>query len=134
MEIALRAALLDWLAADPDITSRCNLLAEERPVEASAPWIGIAASAGTDWSTKTSTGSEIRIALECHVRGDDRSSGADLVDRLDRRALSLPDQPRFTVASATFLRSRSEVRARNTRAHLREYRFRLLAPNPSSGD
>ena len=127
MEIALRAALLDWLAADPVIAAGCNVLAEEAPPEARPPWLGISASASSDWSTKTWAGAEVRVALELQVRGDDPASAQALVDVIDARALALPHTADATVVSARFLRSRSAARPRNLRAHLREYRFRLLA-------
>lgn len=127
MEIALRAALLDWLAADPAIADACNVLAEEAPSEARPPWLGITASASADWSTKTRAGAEVRVALELQTRGDDPATALALVQAIDARALALAETTDARVVSAHFLRSRSAARPRHLRAHLREYRFRLLA-------
>ena len=98
------------------------------PPRASLPWLGIAASASTDWSVKGAAGREVRIALELHLRGDDPATGAPLVQAIEDRVAALPRaQDGFDVASTVFLRSRVEQRPGNLRAALLEYRFRLLA-------
>ena len=128
MEQTLRAALLDWLRAAPAPLGALSAVEEEAPARATAPWLAIAASASTDWSTKTLAGREVRIALELHTRGDDPASGAALADAVGARIEALPRaQTGFGVVSLQFLRARSERRANNGRATLLEYRFRCLA-------
>jgi hypothetical protein len=128
METLLRAALLDWLRADPLLAETVNTIAEEAPLRTAPPWLGIAASASADWSTKDRRGREVRVALELHCRGDDPASAADLVAAIEARIESLPRaQDGFAVASTAFLRARAEQRANNARAVLMEYRFRVLA-------
>ena len=127
MEIALRIALLDWLASDPAL-QEVNAFEEESPVRASPPWLGIAASASRDFGTKTHAGREVRLALELQSRGDDIAGDGVLVSAIDSRVESFPqDHAEFTVASCTFLRGRAERRDDNLRATLLEYRFRLIA-------
>lgn len=127
MEIELRAALLEWLRADPALANALNILAEEAPREAHPPWLGIAASASADWSTKTETGREVRLALELHLRGDDPRTGVELGQAIETRVFALPAaQAGFTIISTRFLRARAEARPQNTRAMLMEYRFRCL--------
>ena len=105
-----------------------STVAEEAPARANPPWLGIAASASTDWSIKGAAGREVRIALELHLRGDDPATGAPLVQAIEDRVAALPRaQDGFDVASTVFLRSRVEQRPGNLRAALLEYRFRLLA-------
>ena len=129
METSLRSALIQHLRDDQLLADELNAITEEAPLQASFPWVGIAASASTDWSMKTTQGREIRLALELHCRGDDPSSAAALVRALELRVESLPaDHARFTIASIQFLRARAEQRPRNIRAVLLEYRFRLHAP------
>lgn len=126
MEMQLRAALIAWLREDPALAA-INAVEEEAPLRAAPPWLGIAASASTDWSTKDRRGREIRIALELHHRGDDPAADGALVRALDRRIESLPqDQGSFRLVSTLFLRARAEKRPRNLRAVLLEYRFRLF--------
>jgi len=135
METLLRAALIDWLRADPDLTSELNSVAEEAPVAVAPPWLGLVASASTDWSTKTRKGREVRIALELHVRGDDPATAGHVIQAIETRIEAFPPtRPQFDVASVTFLRARAEQRSGNRRAILIEYRFRILTPDmPEEG-
>lgn len=126
METTLRAALIHWLRADPALAV-LNSISEEAPLRASIPWLGIAASASADWSTKDRSGREIRIALELHCRGDDPLTAAALAPAVEARVAALPAaQTSFDIASAVFLRARAEQRAGNVRSVMIEYRFRVL--------
>lgn len=127
MEIALRAALLDWLGADPALSGQLNAIVEEAPSRSALPWLAVAASASADWSVKDRAGREVRIALELHCRGDRPDSAANLTAGIEARIAALPAaQSGFRVVSAQFLRARAEQRGANTRAILIEYRFRLM--------
>lgn len=128
MELDLRAALIDWLRAAPAPISTLNAIEEEAPPRAAPPWLGIAASASADWSTKDRQGREVRVAVELTTRGDDPAADGALVRALGARIEALPSQqPGFAVASILFLRARAERRERNLRSMLLEYRFRLLS-------
>lgn len=128
MENQLRAQLIAWLRGDPALAG-INAIEEESPVAASAPWLGIAASASTDWGSKDRPGREVRIALELESRTDDPAADADILAAIERRVLTLPPvQTDFEVASIRFLRARSEARANNLRGGLIEFRFRIFAP------
>ncbi|MCB2062180.1 MAG: DUF3168 domain-containing protein [Novosphingobium sp.] len=128
MEVALRAALVDWLASDAFLASELNAIVEEAPLRTSLPWLAIAASASADWSHKTGIGREVRVAFELHCRGDALDTAASLVSAIESRIASLPaSQSGFTVVNTQFLRARAEQRGESRRAILLEYRFRLLA-------
>jgi hypothetical protein len=127
METELRAALIAWLQADAVLANLLNTVAEEAPSRAAPPWLGIAASASVDWSTKDRAGREIRVALELHCRGDDPGTAAATMRAIEARVEALPRaQAGFAVVSTTFLRARAEQRPGNVRAVLIEYRFRVL--------
>lgn len=127
MESLFRNVLLDWLASDPVLSTTLNDVAEEAPSRASMPWLGIAASASTDWSTKTQRGREVRVALELQTRGDGAAETSAIAAQIEERIESLPRQHSgLSIANTTFLRARAEQRPRNTRAVLIEYRFRIL--------
>ena len=127
MESALRTALIGWLRDDPFLGIRLNAIEEEAPVQATAPWLGIAASATTDWSVKERRGREVRVALELTDQGDNAMATGELAWAVEQRiAAMMPEQPGFHLVCVTFLRSRTERRARNGRAVLLEYRFLLL--------
>ena len=128
MENHLRARLLQWLRDDPELSS-INAIEEEAPVHASAPWLGIAASASTDWGTKERRGREVRIALELESRADEPDADGPLVEAIEQRVLNLPPfHSGFELASIRFLRARSEERDANLRGSLLEFRFRIFAP------
>lgn len=129
MENHLRAAVLEWLRNDPNLAS-INAIEEESPVTASAPWLGIAASASTDWGTKDRFGREVRIALELESRADEPEADGPLLNAIERRVLSLPPfHTGFELASIRFLRARSEEREGNLRGALLEFRFRIFTPS-----
>lgn len=128
MELAFRAALIDWLRADTTLMSGLNAVVEEAPDRTALPWLAIAASASAEWGAKLLTGREIRVALELQYRGDDPLAEAALLAAVERRVESLPpDQPGFRIASISFLRSRAEQRGEARRAALIEYRARVYA-------
>lgn len=128
MENHLRARLIEWLRADPAL-SAINSIEEESPLRASAPWIGIAASASADWGTKDRPGREVRIALELESRTDEPAANAEVLAAIERRVLNLPPfHVGFELASIRFLRARSEARTKNRRGALLEFRFRILEP------
>ena len=128
MELPFRTVLLAWLAADPLLAAGLNTITEEAPLRASPPWLGIVASASTDFGHKTGMGREVRVAIELQTLGDDACGTGNLVAAIEARIAKLPaDQPDFRVASLTFLRARSEQRGEARRAVLLEYRARLIA-------
>ena len=125
MEVLLRAALIEWLAASTSLCGLLNSVTEETPLRASLPWLALSASAAIGWSTKTETGYETRIALELQCRRDQPGSASALVSAIDAAVMSLPrSQNGFVVTSILFMRSRAEQRSDNARAILMEYRFR----------
>ncbi len=127
MEIAFRAALMAWLRADPILADMLNSIEEDGPVAASPPHLALVASAGTDWSTKTARGREIRLALELAGRGDDPAQTAVLAQRVEQRIATLaPQQAGYRIVVTQFLRSRVERRRRGLRAVLLEYRFTFI--------
>lgn len=128
MEIALRAALARWLAADATLAAQLNAVTEEAPSRTSLPWLAIASSSSTDWSCKTNAGREIKVALELQCRGDTPDAAAALVTAIEASVASLPRaQTAFQIVSAIFLRASVAQHAESRRAITLEYRFRVLA-------
>lgn len=129
MELAFRAVLLAWLAADTTLSGNLNAVVEEAPRRTALPWLALTASASTDWSTKSGPGREIRVALELNYRGDDPLSESALIAAIERRVESLPaDQTAagFRIANLMFLKARAEQRGEALRALVLEYRARVL--------
>ncbi len=130
MELAFRATVIDWLAADPVLAAGLNAIVEEAPVRAALPWLALTASASTDWSNKSSRGREIRVALELNYRGYEQLAEAGLIAAIEARMESLPaDQSAvgIQIASLTFLKARAEQRGEALRVLVLEYRARVLA-------
>ncbi len=126
MERQFRKSLLEWLRDSSRLT-RLNAIEEESPLSVSPPWLGIAASASTDWSTKDRKGREVRVALELLSRGDEPGTDADLVETIEDRITAMPaGQDGFELVNVHFLRARAQRRSNNLRAILIEYRFRIL--------
>lgn len=131
MEDILRAALLSWLASASELSERINSFTEEVPVSASPPFVTIAATASTDWSTKTRNGREVRLALQLQTRGDDTADDGRLVSLVEKRIATFPKgQDGFSVINTRFLRARSARQRRNQRNILLEYSFRILQNSP----
>ena len=130
MEIAFRAALIAWLAADSALAAGLNAIVEEAPSRTALPWLALTASASTDWGTKDVRGREIRVALELNYRGDDPLSEAALVAAIERRVEAMPadhSASGFRVANLTFMRAKAEQRGEALRALMLDYRVRVLA-------
>ena len=128
MESALRTALVAALRADPQLAASLNAVVEEGPSPAPPPALSLVASAAADWSSKTSTGREIRIALELTTRGDTPEPTAAIAEAIENCIATLgPRQSGFRIVTTRFLRSRTERRSRRLRAILLEYAFRVLA-------
>ncbi|WP_295636818.1 DUF3168 domain-containing protein [Novosphingobium sp.] len=130
MEIAFRAALIAWLAADSALASGLNAIVEEAPSRTALPWLALTASASTDWGTKDLRGREVRVALELNYRGDDPLSEAALVAAIERRVEAMPaDQSAagFRLVNLTFMRAKAEQRGEALRALMLDYRARVLA-------
>lgn len=128
METQFRTDLIAWLAGDAELSAGLNAIAEEAPPAASPPWLGIAASASTDWGAKGAPGREIRVALELAMREDEPAATAALADALERRVATMrAAQTGYRIVLTQFLRSRAARRAGNIRAVLTEWRFLLLA-------
>jgi Protein of unknown function (DUF3168) len=128
MELLVRAALIAWLAADPTLAPQVNSIAEQVPSPASLPWLAIAASASTDWSSKSFSGREVRVALELHCRDDQSDTAADLVAAIEQRVAAMPlAQPAYDIVTIQFARARAELQPANVRVIVLEYRFRLIA-------
>ncbi|HZU62729.1 MAG TPA: DUF3168 domain-containing protein [Novosphingobium sp.] len=128
MELPLRAALIGWLAGDAALAGQLNAITEEGPAFTSLPWLAISASASVDWSTKTETGYESRIAFELHVRADQPGNAAPLVAAIQAALAAMPRaQAGFTIIGLQFMRQRAEQLTETTRTVLLEYRFRTIA-------
>ena len=92
------------------------------------PYISVTDSLVNDWSTKTATGREMRIALTVWDDGEEAARLHDLMGHVEDAVEALPrDLSGWRIASIAFLRSFIAREADGPWAGLVEYRLRLLA-------
>lgn len=124
---ALQAAAVSVLDAHPVLSTELTGIYDGPPPRAAFPYLSIAGGTTTDWSTKTATGREIRLALTVWDGGDEASRLSDLMGHVEDAIAAMPrDLPGWRIASSIFLRSMVVRDAAGPWAGLVEYRVRML--------
>lgn len=127
VQIAFRAAVLDWLGGDGALTQALTGLHEQAPPRSAEPSLGIGATEALDWSHKTGTGREIRITLNIMYRGQSPYQMQEIVDLVERRMEDMPaGQDGFRLVTLTFMRSRIVGNDRSRWSAVIDYRARVL--------
>lgn len=127
--IAVQTAAIAALEAHPSLSGALSGVYDGVPPLAAFPYISIADGLVTDWSTKTATGREVRLALTVWDDGEDATRLHQLMGHAeDAVAAMARDLPGWRVASNIFLRSLIARDPAGPWAGLVEYRIRLLAP------
>jgi hypothetical protein len=123
----LQRALVAALQAHPALADALTGIFDGPPPHASYPYISIADGLVTDWSTKTATGREIRLALTVWDDGEEAARLHDLMGHVEDAVAALPrDLPGWRIASCVFLRSLVARDPAGPWAGLVEYRVRIL--------
>lgn len=92
------------------------------------PYISVADSVSSDWSTKTAQGREIRLALTIWDDGEEATRLHNLMGHAEEAIAAMArDLPGWRVASNIFLRSLVARDAAGPWAGLVEHRIRVLA-------
>ena len=124
----LQAAAIAALSAHPVLTTQLSGIYDGPPPRAAFPYVAITDGLTSDWSTKTTTGREIRLAFTVWDDGEVATRLADLMGHVDDAILAIPrDLPGWRIASLMFLRSIVVRDAAGPWAGLVEHRVRLLA-------
>ena len=101
------------------------------PVRASFPHAVIEAGPETDWSHKSGTGREMRIAVTLHDRGERPSRLRRLMGEAEAALAATGDAPGWQLVSLQFVRTRlvREARGPEPRGWIGavEFRARMLA-------
>jgi Protein of unknown function (DUF3168) len=120
----VQAAAVAALDAHPAIT--CGIYDGPEPRQA-FPYISVTDGLVSDWSTKTATGREIRLALTVWDDGEEATRLHELMGHVEDAIATLPrDLPNWRVASIVFLRTLVVRDSAGPWAGLVEYRLRLL--------
>ena len=124
----VQTAIVSALEAHPAIAAAyCSVYDGPEP-HAVFPYISVTDGLVTDWSTKTATGREFRMALTVWDESEDAARLHDLMGHVEDAVAALPrDLPGWRVASIAFVRSLVVRDAAGPWAGLVEYRMRVLA-------
>jgi Protein of unknown function (DUF3168) len=124
----LQSAVVSALQAHPALANTLKGVFDGPPPHAAYPYVSIADGLVSDWSTKTATGREIRIALTIWDEGDEAARLHDLMGHVEDAIAALPrDLPGWRIASCVFLRSLVARDPAGPWAGLVEYRVRMLS-------
>lgn len=124
----VQAALVTALQAHPALADGLSGIYDGPPPRAAFPYVAIGDGLVSDWSTKTATGRELRVALTVWDDGEEPARLQDLMGHVEDAVAALPrDLTGWRVASIVFLRSLVARDPAGPWAGLVEYRLRLLA-------
>jgi Protein of unknown function (DUF3168) len=124
----LQAAAVSALQAHPVLSVEVAGIYDGPPPRAAFPYISVADGLAGDWSTKTATGREIRLALTVWDDGEKPSRLSSLVGHVEDAIAAMPrNLSGWRIASGVFLRSMIVRDAAGPWAGLVEHRFRMLA-------
>jgi Protein of unknown function (DUF3168) len=124
----LQAAAVSALGAHPVLSIELAGIYDGPPPRAAFPYVSIADGITSDWSTKTETGREIRLALTIWDDGEEASRLSSLMGHIEDAIAAMPrDLPGWRTASLVLLRSMLLRDASGPWAGLVEYRVRMLA-------
>jgi Protein of unknown function (DUF3168) len=125
---AVQAAAIAALQTHPVLAQSLSGIYDGPPVRAAFPYISLAGSLSTDWSTKTAIGREIRLALTVWDDGEEPARLHNLMSHAEEAIAAMArDLPGWRVASNVFLRSLVARDAAGPWAGLVEHRVRVLA-------
>jgi hypothetical protein len=124
----LQSALVTALETHPALANALTGVFDGPPPHAGYPYASIAGALVTDWSTKTATGREVRLAVTVWDDGEAAARMHDLLGHVEDAVAALPrDLPGWRMASCVFLRSLMTRDPAGPWAGLVEYRVRMLS-------
>lgn len=125
---AVQAAAVTALQTHPVLTQTLTGIYDGPPVRAAYPYVSVADGLSQDWSTKTETGREIRLAITVWDDGEAATRLLNLMGHAEEAIAGMArDIPGWRVASNVFLRSFVARDPAGPWAGLVEYRVRVMA-------
>jgi Protein of unknown function (DUF3168) len=125
---AVQMAAIAALEAHPVLAQRLTGVFDGPPVRAGFPYISIADSLSSDWSTKTVAGREIRLAMTVWDDGEEPARLHGLMSHAEEAIAAMArDLPGWRVASNVFLRSFIARNPAGPWAGLVEHRVRVIS-------
>ncbi len=129
-EWELRAALLDALRSNSAIMARVNAVFDERPINASAPYIELLSSISSDWSSKSFTGREVRLSIALISAAQENAPDVTTMDLIERTVQNMPvnipvKEPLYKLINCIYIRARTRHDADNRWTIVSDFRVRL---------
>lgn len=122
----LQSALVSQLLAAPGLRALTGVY-DGPPPRAAFPYASISTTSATDWSTKTETGREVRLALTLWDDGDTPARLHALLAETEAALASLPRTlPGWQIVSLVLTRTLVARDPTGPWAGLVDHRFRLL--------
>jgi hypothetical protein len=122
-----QAAAVAALEAHPALAQSLSGVFDGPPVRAAYPYISVAEGLVSDWSTKTETGREIRLALTMWDDGEEPARLHNIMGHVEEAIAAMSeDLSGWRLASNIFLRSLIARDPAGPWAGLIEHRIRLL--------
>lgn len=126
-EAAVQAAARAAMLAEPLLAGLAGVY-DGPPPRAALPYASFGPGAATDWSTKTETGREVRLAINLWDDGETPARLAELCAAAQAAVARIgPDLEGWRIVSLVFLRTTTVRSATGPWAALVEFRVRVLA-------
>ncbi len=126
--LAIQAAAVAAIGAHPALSNVLTGLYDGPPARAAFPYLSVAGGLASDWSTKTATGREVRLALTIWDDGEEPARLHTLMGHVEDAVAGMArDLSGWRVASNVFLRSLVARDPAGPWAGLTEYRIRILS-------
>lgn len=126
-EIAVQEAVRAALLASPELRALTGIY-DGPPPRAACPYASFSGGTAADWSTKTTRGREVRLAINLWDDGDTPARLAALAGAAEVAIEALPPAlDAWRIASLVFTGSRTVRTAAGPWAALLEYRVRVVA-------
>ena len=127
---AVQAAIADALRDSVAVMAGVTGIYDGPPPRAAFPYVAISDGSGSDWSTKTAPGREIRVALTVWDDGEEPARLYGLMHAVEEAVAGMArDLDGWRVASVTFVRAMIVRDPAGPWAGLVEYRVRVMATN-----
>jgi Protein of unknown function (DUF3168) len=125
---AVQSAAVTALQTHPVLAQTLTGVFDGPPPRAAYPYISVADGLSSDWSTKTTKGREIRLAITIWDDGEEASRLHNLMGHAEEAIAAMArDLPGWRVASNVFVRSLIARDAAGPWAGLVEHRIRILS-------
>lgn len=129
-EVVVRAAVIEALRDDAEMTAGLNVVFDGQPTRASVPYAVVGECIAAEWGAKDIQGRELRLTVGLHDAGETPGRLAALLARVDPVMQLLDTSGEgWRVVSARLIRSRL-AKVREQWQAVVDYRLRVVAEPP----